>query len=234
MKVALLFFGQPRFLDNKLTFESHKNNILNKYDTDVFCHTWWSPDQNSYNVSSWSNINSCFSDSNSIIKIIEMYKPKVLQFQESINFSTYNKHNFENVIKNHKWAFVNKNNILSHLYSFSKVGEIIEEYVNNTNAKYDFVVVSRLDAHILKFPNLQELNYNKFYLPNHHDKFPDNLFVFGYDFIKFLNIFQNIEELSNKVWQPSAESFKWENYKKYFVNPLVQHENIYSEFVRNS
>ena len=50
MKVALLFFGQPRFLENSLPFESHKDHIINKYDTDVFCHTWWAPDQGDYNT----------------------------------------------------------------------------------------------------------------------------------------------------------------------------------------
>jgi hypothetical protein len=42
MKVALLLYGQPRNIDNMKVINSHKNLIINKYDTDVFCHTYYS------------------------------------------------------------------------------------------------------------------------------------------------------------------------------------------------
>ncbi len=234
MKVALLFFGQPRFLGNPLPFQTHRDHILNKYETDVFCHTWWSPDQTSYDTSSWSHIGNAPADKNSINKIVDLYKPKVTKFQESMIFKTSDETNFNKVTRIYDWAYKNKNNIISHLYSFTKVGEILEDFIATTDTVYDFVIVSRLDAEIMRLPNLKTLNPDKFYLPSHHDKFPDNLFVFGPKFIKFLNIYPNIEELSTKVWQPSAEAYKWENYKKYFEEPLVPNYNVYAEFVRSN
>ena len=60
MKVALLFYGQPRYVDNEEVYNSYKSNILDKYDTDVFCHTWWSETEKEYDYSSWSKISNCF------------------------------------------------------------------------------------------------------------------------------------------------------------------------------
>lgn len=234
MKVALLFFGQPRFLENKKTFQTHFDHILNKYDTDVFCHTWWSPGQNSYDTSSWSHIDNCSSDKNSINKIVEMYNPKVTLFQESLIFNISEESAFMQAVKKHDWSFKNRNNIFSHLYSFRKVGQLFEEFVQTTDKQYDFIVVSRLDAEIIRFPNLKVLDPNGFYLPSHHDKFPDNLFVFSPKYIKFLDVLSNIEELAPNVWEPSAEAFKWENYKKNFNEPFVPHVNVYAEFVRTN
>ncbi len=234
MKVALLFFGQPRFLENKKTFQTHCDKIINKYDTDVFCHTWWSLDQNTYETSSWSRINNCAADKHSINKIVEMYKPKVTRFQESINFNISEESNYNKITKEYEFAFNNRNNIMSHLYSLTKVGELLEDFINTTGTKYDFVVVSRLDADVIRFPNLNELDPNNFYLPNHHERFPDNLFVFGPEYINFCKIFPNIEELSTKVWEPSPEAFKWMNYNLYFKKPPVPHQDVYAEFVRSN
>ncbi len=234
MKVALLFFGQPRFLENPLPFQTHRDHILNKYETDVFCHTWWSPKQDSYDTSSWSKINSCSADKNAINKIVSLYNPKVVKFQESINFKFPEDSEFNKNITKFDWANNNKNNILSHLYSFTQIGEILEDYIQTTNTTYDFIIASRLDAEIIRLPNLKTLDPDKFYLPSHHDKFPDNLFLFSPKFIKFLNIYPNIEELSTKVWQPSAEAYKWENYKKHFEEPFAPNYNVYAEFVRNN
>lgn len=41
MKVALAFFGQPRFVDNQDIINTYKRVILDRYDTDVFGHMWW-------------------------------------------------------------------------------------------------------------------------------------------------------------------------------------------------
>tara|TARA_R100001163_G_C5068190_1_gene208135 strand:+ start:3376 stop:3552 length:177 start_codon:yes stop_codon:yes gene_type:complete len=58
MKIALQFSGQPRFIEDKICYISIKNNILDKYDCDVFCHFWW--DENPdllYDAAPWSNLN---------------------------------------------------------------------------------------------------------------------------------------------------------------------------------
>ena len=41
MKIALILSGQPRFY-NSVSYTTIYNEILNKYDTDVFFHCWYS------------------------------------------------------------------------------------------------------------------------------------------------------------------------------------------------
>ena len=42
MKIALCFFGQPRFV--KKGYEYYKKNLIDNHDVDVFIHTWFSVD----------------------------------------------------------------------------------------------------------------------------------------------------------------------------------------------
>ena len=41
MKVALLMSGQPRYVDDTRPFLFFKENVIDKYDTDVYCHGWF-------------------------------------------------------------------------------------------------------------------------------------------------------------------------------------------------
>ena len=78
LKVALLFSGQPRYLDNPYPRSSHKKHIIDRYDTDVFCHTWWDKENECYPVGSWSTISKCDSSG----KELEIIKT-LLDFKES-------------------------------------------------------------------------------------------------------------------------------------------------------
>ena len=51
MKVALLFFGQPRYLDDDRAYNDYKRLILDRYDTDVYIHTWFDEAGGKYDVS---------------------------------------------------------------------------------------------------------------------------------------------------------------------------------------
>ena len=53
MKVALLFFGQPRYLDDDRAYNDYKRLILDRYDTDVYIHTWFDEAGGKYDVSTW-------------------------------------------------------------------------------------------------------------------------------------------------------------------------------------
>ena len=51
MKVALLFFGQARFIDSPLSYNSIKEHLLDKYDVDIFAHTWWTENEENFSAS---------------------------------------------------------------------------------------------------------------------------------------------------------------------------------------
>ena len=44
MKVAVAFFGQPRYVGNPNIINTYKQVLLDKYDCDVFGHMWWQED----------------------------------------------------------------------------------------------------------------------------------------------------------------------------------------------
>ena len=54
MKVALCFYGQPRFIDNKIGYESHNEHIISKVDTDIYTHFWFDREQTTFNTSDWA------------------------------------------------------------------------------------------------------------------------------------------------------------------------------------
>jgi len=86
MKVALAFFGQPRFVDTPKVINTYKQTILNRYDTDVFCHTWWTEDGGEYDYSSWSKISRCPIPKDALDVIDRNYKPVVLEYDAPETF----------------------------------------------------------------------------------------------------------------------------------------------------
>jgi len=119
MRVALLLFGQPRYLDDERPYLEYKKWILDRYDTDVYVHTWFDETSQSYDVSSWSKIESCPVLPNSIDIINSLYSPKVLvheppqtfQFDERV--SDYIDKKFTG--KTDRWTIKNYSNLLSQL-----------------------------------------------------------------------------------------------------------------------
>ena len=86
MKVALLLFGQPRNIENLKVFNSHLQHIVNKYETDVFCHTYFESNYD-FIPSTWSNINPIKCNENSINIINDNYKPKKIKVDSPRTFT---------------------------------------------------------------------------------------------------------------------------------------------------
>jgi len=86
MKVALAFFGQPRFVDNPEIIKTYKEVILDRYDTDVFGHMWWEEDAEEYDYSSWSQINKCPVPKDAPKIIADNYQPLILGIESPKTF----------------------------------------------------------------------------------------------------------------------------------------------------
>ena len=135
MKVALLFFGQPRFIDNPEIEKVYKSSIISKYDTDVFCHSWWKQDGGEYDYSSWSKINKCPIPENALELIKEKYNPVILVHDEPKYFELPSdakdfidkKFTDKHPDGNH-WNSKNYSNVMSQLWSIKTVSEIFDEY----------------------------------------------------------------------------------------------------------
>lgn len=116
------------FLD---TGKSIKSHIINN-DVDVFIHTW-------------------NTDSDSINKIKNLYKPQKSIFEKQIIFDDIN-------IKYHSTK--------SRWYSQMKSIELKKQYEEENNFTYDFVMVSRFDCIFYTNIDFYSLDSIKFYTSN--------------------------------------------------------------------
>ena len=163
MKVALCFFGQPRHLNNPYTFLSHKYWIIDRYNADVFCHSWISGGEKKLEYSDWvdKKYHNSIELKNSSDIILNKYKPKKYLFESPKFFSLDD--DSKNILKEKEkkyledwkgefnWTKNNENNTLSQLYSISKSISLLQD------EKYDWIILSRYDNYIYDFPNLYTL-----------------------------------------------------------------------------
>lgn len=202
IKVALCMFGQPRLINNPYTIQSHKEWIINKYNTDVFVHSWISGKEIPFSYSDWvKNTHNDFEDKNTVNIILDKYKPKQFKFEQPRSFV------LDEISRNKVkdltyYSSNNENNILSHLYSLSTSISLIDE-------TYDWIIISRYDNYIRYIPDLNELNSNGLYITTDYgNHFPDHMIFGGQKQITTLNCYESIPELCNKINTFTPESFK--------------------------
>ena len=207
MRVALLLFGQPRYLDDERPYLEYKKWILDRYETDVYVHTWFDENVESYDVSSWTNIGSCPVLPDSIERIESLYSPKILvheppqTFQFDEHVSDYIDKKFTG--KTDRWTLKNYSNLLSQLKSIQSVGRLYQD-------THDMIVLSRFDCIIDVFPsNLSKLDKNKLYISNIHSHFPDIINCFSSKHLDWIrNVYDDVSLVYKNVMEPSPESFK--------------------------
>jgi hypothetical protein len=159
IKVALLFSGQARFFDSE-SYISIKKFILDKYDCDTFCHFWWDNGVGlRYECSPWNGWNEIPIRSDTFKKINEIYNPKSMKWdfplaRENIDFG------YNTIHMNTPY------HVRSMYTSLQRVYQLFHEYVLKTNTHYDFVIRIRYDTIITAFPNLNEINNQKLYVPD--------------------------------------------------------------------
>lgn len=224
MKVALAFFGQPRFVDNQQIINTYKEVILNRYDTDVFGHMWWQEDGGEYDYSSWSRINNCPIPKDAPKIISDNYHPLILGIESPKTFElppkaksfVDNRFTGKHPDGNH-WNPKNYSNVLSQLYSINSVANIVKSHIEKVKISYDFIVLARYDTVLMRFPDLNTCDKNKFYLPGHHPRFPDTIQFFGSKYLTWaLNAFDDVNDVYENIWEPSPEAFKMGSFLKWF------------------
>lgn len=213
MKVALVFFGQPRFINNPNPYLSNKKFILDKYETDVYCHAWYSENIDEYDYSCWSTLKQCPVEKGSIKKIKELYNPKKIEVDEpkKFEFSTESVSVLDKISKrigkSHIFTKDTYSNILSQSCSIEKALNLIDD-----KDQYDFIILSRYDNQIFEFPNLEDLNNKNMYVSHIHNRFPDMLIFFGPSLLKSMCYHSKIDNIikkwSYKFWEPSNECLK--------------------------
>lgn len=202
----------------KLGYEHLKKNIIDKYDTDVFCHCW--------NV-----------EAEDIIK--ELYKPKKYLFEQqklfdlSLNEYNINEHErdinkwnlSENAKKGYIHVFNNRNNwnktieefkiqmfrTSSRWYSTKEVLRLKNEYEKENNFEYEYVLICRYD-NFWNFP--------------FHDKPNTNI---DFDLLKFDNKYSYFESRGHRSDADISVQDLWiltnSKNSNYFLNMFDERRN---------
>lgn len=188
MKLALCLYGQPRCLYEGFEY---LNNIIQAYDTDVFYHVW--DTTNTQYPVSYSNpytINKSLQDINCVK---ELYKPVEYEVEMSREFLN----DRESVVFKNTGMHSNSSNLLSQMYSRTKVCNLFKNHYEKTGTKYTMVIFTRFDIMFNKLPSAIDLS--KIYtIPNLYDtKFiMDKFFIMKPEY--FIKIFGNLYESVNK------------------------------------
>lgn len=221
MRVAVLFFGQPRFLSNKESYNSHYNHIFSKYhQVDTFVHSWWSNKEEDIIPSSWSQLSTVPYERHAIRDIRSMYNPAHAVYEEPKQFDVD-----ETLIG--KIDFIRSkddlNNIKSHLYSIKRVGQVFQDYTSPDD--YDFIVLTRFDGIILEFPDLNSLGTGFFRMAN-HPGIADQMFVFSPKYMEFLNVYDHYDELNANGADYTLEKLKKDHFFNSFPGKDMLGTNI--------
>lgn len=148
MKIALCLSGQTR--NWKSSYDSIRTQIIEKYNVDVFIHTW---DVKGKMVPHHyiENYNDNFDKVD--YEFIDFYKPKKIK----IDSPQYNI--FKKKIGDSRFY-----NTLMMWYSIDKSNELRKEYEFENNIKYDVVIRCRFDLFFENF-TINNVDKNTIYLP---------------------------------------------------------------------
>jgi len=131
MKVAICISGQPR--NYKKGFIELKKWFLDKYDCDVYIHTWYDTKaifETGHDYLEHKSYSFSEKDYNNLLKL---YKPKAYEFQKPIVFDE------TNILGTHcKYKL---NNILSASYSIHTCYNLVKE----SGIEYDYIIRYRFD-----------------------------------------------------------------------------------------
>lgn len=235
MKIAALFFGQPRFIDNPHCYSSQSEKIFSQGDVDVFAHLW-EPDDSEYVVSTWGKKHSCPANRDDLQKFIEKYKPKIIEHEKQKDFFDPEYHE----IVSKKFPFTNEKNThacISQLYSIEKCINLFEKYAED----YDIVVLMRNDLCVWEFPRLSNLNSESFYLSSlfSKDHFADLCYIFNPKYLKAFKSYTFFQEnrkntaFIDSILSPGAEQIKRLSFLSHFSYEEIKQTPIPVRVVRD-
>lgn len=208
-ELAICFYGQPRFIDNEVVYKKYIE-LINQYEADVYIHSWISDMPKQMDASDWATHYNFTQSPNAEKQIITMYEPLNAVFEPPQKFSL-NETTRQKVKQLSYYSENNESNLISHLTSMSKSIRLIQEF-----KKYKFLLVTRFDAYLYNFPNLSNLDSNKFYLDDRYNHWSDVGFLAGDCFKQAFDVCDNINDLSDKITKFTPEEYKKQNYLNYF------------------
>ena len=173
LKVAVLFFGQPRNIQNRLSAISHRI-WLRKHDVDYFGHCWYADNPSLF--TGGLNVKK-ISIPHHAPKLLKKIYPGIQLFSEKpIDFSTDSKiARYFPVVNNVKSSY--QHLLPVYTSQFFSINKVIENFFESGFKEYDFVVLSRYDNLILRIEDISKFPKNKLIVSDSRSFFADLIFI---------------------------------------------------------
>lgn len=240
MKIALIYFGQPRFVNNPNCYESQRDYIMSQGDCDVFAHLW-APSNDGYNFATWSGLSNEPAHESDINTFVQKWEPTKLIIEHNRDFSNESLYNaIQHKLPGGDTREYNFNLCLSQLYSIEKAISLYENHVKETGDTYDFVIFMRTDLCVWAFPKLDTLEKSRFYFSDlfHQDHFADLCYVTDPKYVSGLKCYSYLTDESldiiNRIPQGNAESIKKATFVRTFGNAPLKQAPLHVRVVRNN
>lgn len=149
IKIAVLLYGHLR--DYELCASSLKKYLLNRFDCDVFMHTWDETDSSTF---SWHSQRTQVRtvDDITIETLKGFYSPKKLVIEHQQKYG--NEEIIESPYLGYKFSTAN---IHWLFYTMNKANELRKEYEKESGINYDFVLVTRPDVEMKRALDIDKI-----------------------------------------------------------------------------
>lgn len=240
MKIALLYFGQPRFVNNLHCIETQRKHIMSQGECDVFAHLW-EPTPQGYDFATWSGLRNLQANPSDIVDFIKEKNPVVIKTERNRSFieeELFSK--IQDRLPGDEAKKYNFNLCLSQLYSIEQCIELFEDYVRKTNTQYDYVIFMRTDLCIWDFPILKDLQKGYFYFSSlfHYDHFADLCYITDPKFVSGLKCYSYVtdkdSDFAEKLIMGNAEGIKRMTFIKTFGESVLKQVPLLVRAVRNN
>ena len=215
MKVALCLFGfsygtySNRNVNFFKGYESYQKNLLEKYDIDVFIHSWNDNRDN----------------------LIKYYQPKELLLEDQAEFkqkfeNTDDFHNFKYGLKDVKYYSARvKYKDYSQFYSINQVNQLRLKYQETHKITYDLIILSRFDMDLKVNRDLSTYDPTKFYVNDKRKcRYRNEIKKFKYIIAKlYMGNNEDINYMSNLFHHLHKYKFARPAGSKHSIHHVVSH-----------
>jgi hypothetical protein len=225
MRIALCLSGLPRQVEE--TYPYLKKAILDRYDVDVFAHTWledpWREGSHEKYLAPKSEYETRVND---VTKILRLYKPKSFQIDQYHILQDY-------YLSNPNYILYTR--YCSMLESVYLANEQKKRYEEQNHFKYDCVIRCRFDYGLIS-----EIDFGSYDIQNHiyvraaeqpiHEQIND-MFAFGSSerMDIWCDLFNNMTDMAEKVIREDKRLAEF--YKQTHNGP--DNHNLYAAWNRH-
>lgn len=235
--VALILYGQPRFVSTELAAFTQKR-FLRNCKLSIFGHVWYSENVKQMSTSTWSGLKSFELPNDSITSIQRLWPGIELSIEAPRKFEVEGFRSSGNSFKTNPNLPMGKNieenasNTISQLYSINQALQL----ANNANElkEFEYYVLTRYDCVIGSFLDPSKWSLDLLYLTSHHD-FPDPILIGSPDLVNATNAFPNWSETAREsdIFL-TPEEFKKNAFLKHFEKSSYLNVNSRVEFLRSN